>query len=71
MIQNSLANQIERLFNTLPYKLQKITDVKVDTFKRHLDKQLRNITDTPKIDDYGALVKAETNSLTKQKEKNS
>ena len=70
IIQNSTARQMERLFNTLPYKLQKITDVKVDTFKKHLDKWLRNIPDTPKIDDYGALVKAETNSFTNQKEKN-
>ena len=61
---------MERLFYTLLYKLQKITDVKVDTFKKHLDKWLRSIPDTPKIDDYGASVKAETNSIAKQKENN-
>ena len=70
IIQNSTARQMERLFNTLPYKLQKITDVKVDTFKKHLDKWLNSIPDTLKIDEYPASVKAETNSVAKQKENN-
>ena len=69
-IQNSTARQMERLFNALPYEIQKITDVKLDTFKKHLDKWLKNIPDTPKIDDYGVAVGAETNSITKQKENN-
>ena len=59
-IQNSTARQMERLFNALPYEIQKITDVKLDTFKRHLDKWLKSIPDTPKIDDYGVTVGAET-----------
>ena len=67
-IQNSTARQMERLFNALPYEIQKITDVKLDTFKKHLAKWLKNIPDTPKIDDYGVAVGAETNSITKQKE---
>ena len=42
--------------------------MKLDTFKKHLDKWLKGIPDTPKIDDYGVAVGAETNSITKQKE---
>ena len=45
---------MERLFNALPYRIQKITGVKTDTFKKKLDEWLREIPDTPKIDDYGA-----------------
>ena len=40
---------------------------KTDTFKKHLDRWLRDIPDTPKIDNYGSLVSADTNSITKQK----
>ena len=58
---------MERLFNALPYELQNVRDVKTDTFKKHLDKWLRGIPDKPKIDNYGATVGAETNSITKQK----
>ncbi|MCP4443493.1 MAG: hypothetical protein GY810_31705, partial [Aureispira sp.] len=42
--------------------------MKLDTFKKHLDKWLRGISDTPKIDDYGVAVGAETNSVTRQNE---
>ena len=48
MIQNSTARQMERLLNTLPYEVQKITDVKADTFKENLDKWLRCIPDIGK-----------------------
>ena len=59
---------MERLYNALPYRLQNIRDVKSDTFlKRHLDRWLRDIPDTPKIDNYGASVSAATNSITNQK----
>ena len=40
-----------------------------DTFKKKLDEWLREIPDTPKIDDYGASVGAETNSIVDQKNK--
>ena len=39
----------------------------MNTFKKHLDKWLRGIPDTPKIDDYGVTVGAETNCITKKK----
>ena len=38
--------------------------------QKHLDKWLKGIPDTPKIDDYGVAVGAETNSITKQKGNN-
>ena len=63
IIQHSTARQMERLFNALPYRLQTVREVKVDTFKKHLDKWLKSIPDTPKLDDYGASVGAETNSI--------
>ena len=58
---------MERLFNAIPYKLQNVKNVKTDTFKKQLDKWLRGVPDTPKIDNYGATVGAATNSITKQK----
>ena len=67
VIHHSTARQMERLYNALPYRLQNIRNVKTDTFKRHLDRWLRDIPDTPKIDNYGASVSAATNSITNQK----
>ena len=57
---------MERLFNALPHKLQKLTGVKRDTFKKRLDEWLKGVPDTPKIDDYGASVGAESNSIVDQ-----
>merc|ERR1711962_943904 len=65
-IQHSTARQMEGLFNAIPYTLQCLTDVSLDTFKGHLDKWLRTIPDTPKIGNYGASVPAESNSLSDQ-----
>ena len=58
IIQNLTARQMERLFNAMPYMLQSS-----DTFKGQLDKWLRTIPDTPKIDNYGASVPTESNSI--------
>ena len=57
---------MERLLNALPYELQNLTDVETDTFKKHLDDWLRTISDTTKIDGYGAPVPAESNSTVDQ-----
>ena len=54
MMLNSTTRQMERLFNALSYKLQTVTGVKTDIFKRKLDKWLKSITGTPRMDDYGA-----------------
>ena len=43
-----------------------ITGVKIETFKKRLDDWLRNVPDEPRIDDYGASVAAETNSIVHQ-----
>ena len=43
--------------------------MQTDTFKKKLDEWLRDIPDTPKIDDYRASVGAETNSIIDQKNK--
>ena len=47
-------------FNALSYRLQNVKGVKRDMFKKHLDIRPRNILNTPKIDNYGASVNAET-----------
>ena len=57
---------MERLFNAIPYMLQCILGHKQHTFKGHLDKWLRTIPDTPKIDNYRASVPAESNSICDQ-----
>ena len=46
-IHNSTARQMERLFNSLPYKLQTVTGVKTETFKRKFGEWLRTIPETP------------------------
>ena len=58
---------MERLYNSLPHRLQNIRKVRTDTFKLHLDRWLRNVPDTPRIGNYGASVSAETNSIKDQK----
>ena len=69
-IQQSTARQMERLFNAIPYDLQNKSDISPDTFKGHLDKWLKTIPDTPRIDNYGASVNAETNSIYMQSKAN-
>ena len=58
---------MERLYNSLPHRLQNIRKVRTDTFMLHLDRWLRNVPDTPRIGNYGASVSAETNSIKDQK----
>ena len=67
IIHHSTARQMERLYNALPHRLQNMRGVKSETFKRHLDRWLREVPDTPRIDGYGAKVSAATNSITNQK----
>ena len=50
----------------MPYKLQTVTGVKTETFKRKLDEWLSTIPDTPRIDDYGASVGVSISSLVDQ-----
>ena len=53
--------------NGLPYRVQKHYGDKTDTFQKHHDRLLRDIPDTPKIDNHGKSVSAKTCSITKQK----
>ena len=66
LIHNSTARKMERLFNALPQSIRNITEMNTETFKKHLDKWLVDIPDTPKIDDYGMTVAAESNSIIHQ-----
>ena len=66
IIHYSPARKMERLFNCLPQKIKSITGVNTETFKKRLDDWLRTVPDQPRIDDYGASVAAETNSIEHQ-----
>ena len=63
LIHNSTAKKMERIFNALPREIRNITGVKTDAFKKILDLWLQHVPDTPKIDDYGETVAAESNSI--------
>ena len=63
LVYNSQVLKMMRLFN-IPEYLRNITGVKVETFKRKLDKWLSLVPDTPIIDNYKAA--AESNSLVHQ-----
>ncbi len=52
-----------RLFNSLPYELQKLTNVKKDTFKKHLDRWLKGVPDTPRVGGNASRVAAPSNSI--------
>ena len=54
------------LFNHLPSHISNITGVRTETFKYHLDKWLQTIPDTPRIDNYSAMVEMQTNSIINQ-----
>ena len=62
IIHHSTARQMEWVFNALTYKLQNLSDVNTDIFKRRLGIWL----DTPKIDGYGATVPTELDSIVDQ-----
>ena len=64
MIFNSPALKMMRIFNAIPGELRDITGVRIDTFKRKLDKWLYSVPDTPIIDNYKAA--AESNSIVHQ-----
>jgi len=66
LIHNSTARKIERLFNALPQNIRNLTEQTKDTFNRHLDKWLRHIPDTAKIDGYGSSVAAESINIVHQ-----
>ena len=63
---NSTKNKMAMLFNHLPAHIANITGVRTETFKYHLDKWLNTIPDTPRIDNYSAIVEKQTNSILDQ-----
>ena len=56
-----------RLFNSLPYEIQKLMNEKKDTFKKHLDRWLKGVPDTPRVGEYASRVAAPSNSIVDQK----
>ena len=64
IIYNSPALKMMKLFNTIPEDIRDTMGVKLETFKRKLDKWLELVPDTPIIDNYRAA--AESNSLVHQ-----
>ena len=56
---------MKRLFNALPCELQNLTNLETYV-QKHLDNWLWTISDTPKIDGYGVLVPAASNSIVYQ-----
>ena len=57
---------MERLFNSIPKEIRNIEEKNVETFKIHLDRWLKTVPDTPRIDDYGSRVAADSNSIVAQ-----
>ena len=66
LIHESTAKKMERLFNCLPPFIRNIEKKTTETFKNYLDKWLQTVPDLPRIDNYGARVAAENNSIIKQ-----
>ena len=65
-IYNGTEKKMERLFNSIPKEIRNIKEKNVETFKKHLDKWLKTVPDTPRIDDYGSRVAADSNSIVAQ-----
>ena len=59
--------QMVRFLMHCPIGCKSVKGMKTDTSKKHHDRVLRDIPDTPKRDNYGASVSAKTCSITKQK----
>ena len=66
LIRNSFVVKTGRLFNAVHKDIRDIKGVSLKTFKDKLDVWLSRVPDTPKIDGYGAMVAADTNSIIDQ-----
>ena len=67
LVHSTTEGQMGRLFNSLPYEIQKIIGMKKDTFKKEIDKWLKGIPDTPRVGGYAAKVFAPSNSIVDQR----
>ena len=65
-IYYSTGKKMERSFNAIPPEIRNIEEKNVETFKKHLDKWLITVPDTPRIDDYGGRVTVDSNSIIAQ-----
>ena len=54
---------MERAFNSLPRNLMNMTGVKVDNFKRHLDKWMMKNPDLPKYKGYQKFSITSSNAI--------
>ena len=61
--ENSFSIHSAKLFNALPKRIRNITDVRVETFKHHLDKLLHHIPDEPGIPGYAGRRAGASNSI--------
>ena len=62
LIFNSPKQTMGRLFNCLPVKLRKVTNVKKDSFKKALDSLLKIIPDTPLLEEDKYISRSTTHS---------
>ena len=63
---HSISRKGARLFNHLPKHLRNTTNVKLEVFKRELDKFLSTLPDQPGISGYTTSRPASSNSITDQ-----
>ena len=65
-IYNCPSRKTQRLFNSIPGSIRNLTDITLDTFKRHLDDWLKTVPDQPRGGGYSERVAAESNSIQHQ-----
>ena len=53
---NSFAFRAGRLFNSLPLNLRNLSGVDTENFKKHLDRYLITLPDTPPVVGYSSVV---------------
>ena len=62
-IHYSPLRTTERAFNSIPRRLRNMTGVKVNTFKKHLDRWMLQIPDLPKCKGYQGYTAANSNAI--------
>ena len=65
-IYNCPSRKTQRIFNSIPGYIRNLTDITLDTFKRHLDDWLKTVPDQPRGGGYSERVAAESNSIQHQ-----
>merc|ERR1711970_1401793 len=62
-IHYSPLRTTERAFNSIPRRLRNMTGVKVNTFKKHLDRWMLQIPELPKCKGYQGYTAANSNAI--------